>query len=518
MTTETIVVGSDGKWTLQGNEFDGQGGRRAVNQSGLSTYERLRRVKDSQNTPNMWRKVTEYVEFRPRSGRYPTHPRMPVFHEPRYPYLKPRRPLQSERSWRMALTRFRLKVERHERLKLRRVADFEIRMRKFTVRLAKYEAFQKKMRDGVPKKVRKRNKGIDPAWHPFSQTQTFDTGTLGTWTTNWRQWVYGWPVEGKRWYSGDITQVVNLVANGGWPTSNLTEMTSKALAAANSIALNRFHEKLSGEQVHLGQVIAERAQSIGLLTTSVARLVNFLRYFTPKAALRSAIGVFSKRGARQVSDDYLAFKFGAEPLMSDVKGAAEAVAHLLVDKLDTNTLKVTGSANKVEENTFSFVRNGMTYVATQRVSVNVRYVCEYGLDNVLTREMSKLGLINPAEIIWEVVPWSFVVDWVLPVGNYIRHLTSDVGVVFRRGTRSERVVSTTTVKLVHSGVDPYTPGYWKSEEWTSFNWQRTRGTTSKVRTLLLNAPKVQLPQFKNPLSVTHVLEGMALLIQKSKFK
>lgn len=518
MTTETIVVSSDGKWTLQGTEFDGQGGYRAKNQTGLSAYERTRRVKESYNTPNMWRKVTEYVEFRPRSGRYPTYPKKPVFHSPRYPYLKPRRPLQSNRSWRTALTRFRLNVKRYEQLKLRRVADFEARMRKFNVRLAKYEAFQKKMRDGVPKKVRKRNKGIDPEWHPFSQVQTFDTGTLGTWTTNWRQWFYGSPIQGKYWYSGDITQVVDLVANGGWPTSNLTEMTSKALAAADSIALNRFHDKLSGEQVHLGQVIAERAQSIGLLANSVARLVNFLRYFTPKASLRAVTGLLSKRGGRQVADDYLAFKFGAEPLMGDVKGAAEAVAHLLVDKLDTNTLKVTGSANKVEENTFSFVRNGMTYVATQRVSVNVRYVCEYGLDNVLSREMSKLGLINPAEIIWEVVPWSFVVDWVLPVGNYIRHLTSDIGVVYRRGTRSERVVSTTTVKLIHNGVDPNTPAYWNSEQWDDFNWQRTRGTTSKVRTLLANAPKVQLPQFKNPLSVTHVLESMALLYQKSKFK
>jgi hypothetical protein len=30
-----------------------------------------------------------------------------------------------------------------------------------------------------------------------------------------------------------------------------------------------------------------------------------------------------------------------------------------------------------------------------------------------------LGLVNPAEIAWEVVPYSFVVDWFLPIGSYI---------------------------------------------------------------------------------------------------
>lgn len=518
MASETIVVGSNGKWTLSGTEYDGNYGYRAKNDSGSSNYERLRRVKESYNTPNMWRKVTEYVQFKPRSGRYPTYPRKPVLHYPSYPFLRPRRPNQSNRSWNLALNRHNYNIVRYKLVVSRRTAEFEARMRKFNIRLAKYEKFVKKMRDGVPKKVRKRNKGILPEWHPFSQSEAFDTGTLGTWTTNWRQWVYGTPVRGAWQTSGDITAKVDIVANGSWPSANLYDMQAKATTAANSIALNRFHEKLSGESIHLGQVIAERAQSIGLLTSSVARLVNFLKYFTPKAAVRATVGLLSKRGGRQISDDYLAFQFGAKPLMEDVKGAAELVAHLMVDKLDNYLISVTGSATKAEEQKYTFTKGGMVFEVTQRVQVKVRYVCEYGVDNILTREMSNLGLINPAEILWELTPWSFVVDWVLPVGNYIRHLTNDMGVVFLRGTQATRTVMTTTVKLNHRGVDPNTPAYWNSEEWNDFDWTRTRGTITKTRVLLNEAPKVQLPSFKNPFSTTHVLEGLALLYQKSKFK
>lgn len=520
MTTEVIVKRSDGKWTYQGTHHNGQGGFRVAYDEGVSdTYDRLRRTKESYNSPGLWRKVTEMVVYKPRSGRHPTKPREPVFREPRKPELRPRRLNQSSRSWIKALTRYRLKVLAWERNVVKRRALYEQRLAKYEARVAKYHAYLRKMRDGVPKKVRKRNKGIDLVWHPFTLTESFDTGILGTYTNDWRMWYYGSPIRGAGRYAGDITAIVDPFTNGGWPTGNQNEILSNAIAAADSIALNRFHDKLSGDSIHLGQVIAERAQTVGLLTTSVARLVNFLRYFTPKAAMRSALGVFSKRGVRQVSDDYLAFQFGAKPLMDDVKSAAETVAHYMVDKIDTHTVEVTGSASKQESTSWTFSQNGRVYEATLRASVTVRYVCEYGIDNMLTREMSQLGLINPAEIIWEVTPWSFVIDWVLPIGDYIRHLTGDTGLVFRRGTRSERVVMTTTVKLKYQQPDPYTPAYWNQEEWHSQDWQRTKGTISKTRVLLTQPPKVQLPKFKNPLSVTHVLEGIALLSQKTiKFK
>lgn len=35
---------------------------------------------------------------------------------------------------------------------------------------------------------------------------------------------------------------------------------------------------------------------------------------------------------------------------------------------------------------------------------------------------SKLGITNPAEIAWDLVPFSFVLDWFVPIGNSIRYL------------------------------------------------------------------------------------------------
>lgn len=506
---------SKGGWTLTGTEFDGQGGFRAKNDSGPSVYETARLTKVSHNTPNMWRKVTEIVAFKPRSGRTPTPPRRPFLRLPFRPILLDRKPKQSAASWRRALARYELKLAMYNAKVVRLTLAYEARLRKYESRLAKYEIFFQKLRNGVPRKVRKRNRIMQNIeWHPFSQTLTMDTGTRGTWTTNWRQWFYGSPISGAWQYSGDITGVVDIVANGRWPNDGLTDLISQATTAADSIALNRFHDKLTGEQVHLGQVIAERAQTINLLAQSADRLIAFLRAFTPKKILASTLRKFSKKGLRETADDYLAFKFGAEPLMSDVKGAAEAVAHMMVDKLDTFSVKVTGSANK--HATISGSVGNLVY--THDVSVNVRYVCEYGLDNMLTREMSKLGLINPAEILWELTPWSFVVDWLYPVGGYLRHLTNGAGLIYQRGTQSTKTTVVTTVRVVKHEADPNTPQYWGSEEWNSFDWTRSRGTKTKVRTLINESPAVMLPSFKNPFSATHIAEGIALLYQSAKFK
>lgn len=471
--------------------------------------------KNSVSSPIYWTKSKVMIAYKPRSGRTPTLPDFPRRRYIKRPFLKPRRLKQSTRSWKRSLAIFESRLKRYE-LKLNEIeVNFQKRLLKYNVRMAKYQAFLNKKKNGIPKKVRIKSLGTPLQWNPYSETTIFDTGTIGSITTYGRHWQYG--KEYRNFYSksGDITAAVDTVKYGGWPTVDFNEVQTKALAGANSVALNRFHEKLTGEQVHLGQIIAERAQAYGLLADSATRLVNFLRNFTPRGAIKSLGKAITKRDVRNAAGDYLAFKFGAEPLMSDVKGAAEAVAHLMVDKLDTFTVKVVGSGNKEESSTI-VLANGD--VATIRIKVNVRYVCEYRLDNVLVREMSALGLINPAEILWEVVPWSFVVDWVLPIGNFIRHISNEAGLKFHQGTKSTRIVKTVTVKSSRAGADPSTPQRnWFYEEWRHNNWSRTRGEVSKVRTVLSASPRVELPRFKNPFSATHVLEGIALLLQR-KFK
>jgi len=52
--------------------------------------------------------------------------------------------------------------------------------------------------------------------------------------------------------------------------------------------------------------------------------------------------------------------------------------------------------------------------------------------------LNRLGLLNPVSLAWELVSWSFVVDWVVPIGPMFQALTAPAGLSFVDGTVSVR--------------------------------------------------------------------------------
>lgn len=513
MTAVTKVGTVDVSFTKIGSQFNGQGGYLPYTGVVTRRFTVATEVTDSVRTPNFWRKSIQMVKFVPRSGRVPTFPRRPTFFEPPKPKLRDRRLNQTDGSWSRALARHKVRLRTFEINLQRKRSLYESRLAKYHVRVAKYNAYMKKVAEGVPRKVRVRV-NVSPQWNPYSYTLTGDTGAVGTWRTFWRQWYYYKEILGSYAHVGNIERYVY---GGTWPPSSSSEVEAKVESSAESLALNRFHEKLTGELVHLGQMLAERAQTIGLLADAVKRLAQFLLSFRLKGIIRTVKNAIKGVNGKNVANDYLAFQFGVKPLISDVQGSAEAVAHFVVDNI-APFVRIATQAEKSEEKTEIVYYNGKPYVFTTRVTVKVRYVCEYELENLVTREMSKLGVFNPAEIIWELIPWSFVVDWVYPIGDYLRHLTNDAGLSFKRGTRTITTTKLMTCKLSFTEKDPNTgTKYWGSDNWSSWDVSQTKIIKSKKRAILSKPPMVEVPKFKNPISLTHVLESLALLYQQ-RFK
>jgi hypothetical protein len=59
------------------------------------------------------------------------------------------------------------------------------------------------------------------------------------------------------------------------------------------------------------------------------------------------------------------------------------------------------------------------------------------VDSQLTGALSNHDLINPLSIGWEVIPYSFVVDWFAPIGNTLSSLTATAGLDFLGGYGSQ---------------------------------------------------------------------------------
>lgn len=56
------------------------------------------------------------------------------------------------------------------------------------------------------------------------------------------------------------------------------------------------------------------------------------------------------------------------------------------------------------------------------------YASVHGVvSNPIIAELNALGLVNPALIAWNLLPYSFVADWVLPISDILRSFTSGLG-------------------------------------------------------------------------------------------
>jgi hypothetical protein len=116
----------------------------------------------------------------------------------------------------------------------------------------------------------------------------------------------------------------------------------------------------------------------------------------------------------------------------------------------------------------------------------------------------ELGITNPALVAWELVPFSFVADWFLPIGNFLGFLDATLGLEFVSGyqTTFRKRSGRFTRDMMGSKKDGHKTSYFGHNEW--------EGVTC-LRAILSDFPPVSLPRPKNPLSVTHAVSAIALL-------
>lgn len=207
---------------------------------------------------------------------------------------------------------------------------------------------------------------------------------------------------------------------------------------------------------------------------------------------------------RVLSNGILQVQYGIKPLISDVIGAAE----MLAQKVSREVISSVRSSASVSEDkrTIRITKLPLgrsTQSLDRRVKVTVSYGCYYSLRSEMTHSLAQLGLTNPFLVAWELVPWSFVVDWFIPIGNAISSWDATLGLSFSSGWKSVKVSNHFTRSTSLSPLHPR--NFFAGGGFTYGD------TESFVRTTLTGFPSPKLPEFKNPLSVEHALNAIALL-------
>lgn len=364
-------------------------------------------------------------------------------------------------------------------------------------------------------------------WNPFSQTFLSERRTEGFITnTTANQYTVGF-----------------CYGNIGGSSWKLFEVSS---AEVSAIAKSKLLNELSNSSVNLAQSFAERTQTANLLGTSVNRLAtlalaikrgNFshavkliettasgqelarLRRLARKFESSSDVRIYRRQvnplgsNTRSVMDFFgnawLEFSYGWRPLVNDIYGSCELLANTynlkrptVVSKKHEMTLSSLGYPCRIKNEPFGTKNIEMAYSASTR---KVRYVVEYLEDSQALTLLAQTGMTNPALLAWELLPYSFVIDWAYPLGQYLKNLEATRGLVFQRGVRVETWNHSHTTKWVCDKKDV-------RDNWVS-GCSRDLVSQGKTRTVLASFPSPSLPAWRLPTSNSQIASGLSLLNQ-----
>lgn len=177
--------------------------------------------------------------------------------------------------------------------------------------------------------------------------------------------------------------------------------------AVRNDATRKFYQELANTNALLPLMLKERQQTIDMVTEKVMKLVAIKRNF-----LREMRKSWKGNDHRIVQNRWLEYRYGWLPTIMDID--------TLINKpLGNPHAKVSGFAMvryddhgyKIGEEELD--QNGALLYKVQSIVIP---------KDPFMKTASQYGIANPGLVLWEMVPYSFVVDWVFDVGGYLEHL------------------------------------------------------------------------------------------------
>lgn len=268
-------------------------------------------------------------------------------------------------------------------------------------------------------------------------------------------------------------------------------------------------QKLKGKTIDLGVAFAERnatARLVGGTAHQIARAVRQLRRGEVRNAMRS-LGIDSHKREPRFSNwtkNWLALQYGVKPLLSDVFGACDALSK---HPKESWRISAKGMVTKTLDNIYTVYPGGSNptgYKSIVRGSKGAFCRLDAIPQNELLSSLSSVGVTNPFLVAWELVPYSFVVDWFLPIGSWLNSIDATLGYSNVTKCVSTRCIADWSVTGLSGRID----GDWKVIN----DYVASRRAVYVDRFVsAVDAPP--LPRFKNPWSFGHMANGLSLLAQ-----
>lgn len=260
----------------------------------------------------------------------------------------------------------------------------------------------------------------------------------------------------------------------------------------------RLIKKIREHEFNLGVELGQGKQTMTMLYSSFSRVTRALVHVKHGRIGRAAsvLGVQGHRtklSKKDVSGNWLELQYGWLPFLGSVKDGMDAWASM------NSKRKTSVRASVKYGRSLEGSQSPSTYSCMGQVTCRKRIVYEMTERLSASRE---LGLLDPYSIAWELLPFSFVVDWFIPIGAYLENLNIIPQL-------EGRFCTTTLVTINVPNGKVYSDPYYKGADVRYREVFFERAVTNGISAALPSFKT--LPQIYQP---TRLLNAIALVHQR----
>lgn len=208
-------------------------------------------------------------------------------------------------------------------------------------------------------------------------------------------------------------------------------------------AVQKAHASLISADLDLGEFLAELPETISMVKGGVVLLQRAIKNasrsgFTWEKANRARLALISgktiKSLPKRVANSWLTWRYGIRPLIWDVQGLIKEANDFALQSNFSGLRRKRGRVSHSESYAFQYRLNAyyssLQYIAKEFVEKTVNgeaavyysYGAGFGPVNYI---LQKYGL-HPNQfpyLLWQLVPLSFMVDWFVDVGTWVKAIT-----------------------------------------------------------------------------------------------
>lgn len=261
--------------------------------------------------------------------------------------------------------------------------------------------------------------------------------------------------------------------------------------------------------VDLSIDIYQGRQTVKMISGFASALLNPTK--TLSGALTSLVGNPKWRHLlKGTGGKWLEWQYGLAPTLNTIY----ALTSELIETVCTEDGFISAKARASESFT-DYDGNSSNYAPINGMTTQIEFTdsrrCEislkYAISDAERNALSQFSSLNPVSFFYENVPFSFVLDWIIDVGGYLRMLETALitGIVCKGGykteTRQRSLVVGCNKRFKNEYGTIYVPSFPAQESYTR----------QLTRTVLSELPLPVLPSVKVNLGTARLLSAASLL-------